>query len=317
MSSEEDLPILPALESMENHRQITHSHNASNSNNTTLLTMNSKNRNNNNNNNNNKFKPKIHADSHKNAVENVMEELAKEHIDKTVLKPSSNFNGRPCLNMKDFFKLMSDKNKRQQNLDALYNLVENDSDSVIGFVELNGLSFIDEWLDIARKQNDHWFSLCILQFLCHKNLSITYEALQTVSIAKAVKQYISCSNSNDNSSSSALSPQSIPRLTEKIKSLLPNDLNTSRANDNFVDKIDRSIIHKICHQVKDIDAIRYLQSQFASRIINKWKKFVENWKKHKFSYKLLLFYFFYFFIFLFFFFFFFCFVCIRIFLFIF
>lgn len=280
--SSEDLPILPPLESMEKphgHKIII-----ANNNDTNLKSSMSKNKSNKNisksHNNNNIIN---HADSHKNAVENVMEELAKEHIDKTVLKPSSNFNGRPCLNMKDFFKLMTDKNKRQQNLDALYNLVENDSDSVIGFVELNGLSFIDEWLDNARKDNDHWFSLCILQFLCHKNLSITYEALQTVSIAKAVKQYISCSNSNDSS------PQSIPRLTEKIKSLLPSDLNLSRANDNFIDKINRSVLHKICHQNKDIDTIRYLQSQFASRIVNKWKKFVGDWKKHKFSFCLLYF----------------------------
>lgn len=266
----------PALESIDSHNNasisiVSNNNNMNNLNN--IKSMKNKAKINNENN-------KNRANSHKNAVENVMEELAKEHIDRTVLKPSSNFNGRPCLNMKDFFKLMNDKNKRQQNLDALYNLVENDSDSVIGFVELNGLSFIDEWLDVARKENNYWFSLCILQFLCHNNLCITYQALQTVSIVKAVKQFININPSSNNSST--------PRLTDKIKNLLPSDLNISRANDNFIQKIDRNAIHNVCYENKNIDAIRYLQSQFASRIVNKWKKFVADWKKHKLSFLLFV-----------------------------
>eukprot|EP01084_Bolivina_argentea_P007069 13308_1 len=214
--------------------------------------------------------------THQNAVQNVMRELAdaKEHIDRTVLPSSHTFGGRPCLNMKEFFKLMTEKDKKQQNLDALYSLVENDSDSIIGFVELNGLSFIDEWLDIARKGSNHWFALCILQFLAHHNLSITYEALQTAPIAKAVKQFV-----NPMHNRHSLSPQSVPRLTDSIRALLPEKLNVSRAHDNFVEVIDRSVLHKICHENHNVDAIRYVQSQFANRIVNKWKKFVGEWKK--------------------------------------
>jgi len=285
MSDEEELPILPKLEAMEDSIIVikNNDHNNHNSNTNTNSDRSSSN--------NKQSSVQCKNEVHKRAVRTVMEELAasKEHIDRTVLNHSSNFNGRPCLNMKDFMKLIQEKSKRQQNLDALYNLVENDSDSIIGFVEFNGLSFIDEWLDLARKEHDDWFALCILQFLAHKNLSITYEALQTAQIAKTVKHYINPLPVSPTASSLAtngevavdplLSPQSIPRLTESIKQLLPSDLNVTRANDNFVDKIDRNVIYKVCKQEQHTDAIRYLQSQFASRIVNKWKKFIGDWKK--------------------------------------
>ena len=67
--SSEDLPILPALESMEKHGHNTSISIISNNTNLSSSPM-SKNKN------KNRNKPHLnHANSHKNAVENVMEEL--------------------------------------------------------------------------------------------------------------------------------------------------------------------------------------------------------------------------------------------------
>lgn len=54
----------------------------------------------------------------------------------------------------------------------------------------------------------------------------------------------------------------------------------SRANDNFVRVIDRTVLHRVCRVDKDLASIRYLQSQFASRIVNRWKRLVHEHKKN-------------------------------------
>lgn len=135
---------------------------------------------------------------------------------------------------------------------------------------IQGLSFIDEWLDTAKSENDHWFIVCILQFLAHKNLSITYDALQNAPIAKAVKQWIIPQST---------SQQTLPQLTEQIKAVLPETLTPQ----NFLNVMNREAIQKA---MNDSDAVRYLQSQFAHRIVTKCKKVVGDWKKQKFGHLL-------------------------------
>ena len=141
-----------------------------------------------------------------------------------------------------------------------------------GYLWMNckGLSFIDEWLDTAKCENDHWFIVCILQFLAHENLSITYDALQNAPIAKAVKQWIIPHGA---------SPQTLPQLTAPIKALLPDALNVNRNEDNFLKVMDRTAIRRA---MNNAEAVRYLQSQFAHRIVTKCKRVVGDWKKQKF-----------------------------------